>query len=175
MPECRRVGFTILLWTVLGLVVSPSAGARETRELTWEDLIPPRSADDDGEVSKLFFGVAPHGSVSLAPDEGQTLQQLVHTLDGELVRMPGYVVPLEFDGAKVTDFFLVPYIGACIHVPPPPPNQLVYVRIEDGFEIEGLFQAVYVTGTMNSASSQQSLEQSGYGYRIEADDISAFQ
>src|SRR5262245_61660808 len=43
-------------------------------------------------------------------------------LEGKLVRLPGYVLPLEFSGKKVTEFLLVPWYGACIHTPPPPPN-----------------------------------------------------
>jgi hypothetical protein len=54
---------------------------------------------------------------------------IVEDLNGRIVRMPGYLLPLDVIGAKVTEFLLVPYIGACIHVPPPPPNQIVYVKV----------------------------------------------
>ena len=54
---------------------------------------------------------------------------VVEELNGKHVRIPGYLLPLELDGTKVTEFFLVPYVGACIHVPPPPPNQIVHVKL----------------------------------------------
>ena len=71
-------------------------------------------------------------------------------LDGRQVRLPGYVLPLEFDGDKVTEFLLVPYVGACIHVPPPPPNQMVHVRPAEAFVSEGMFAPVWVEGRMST-------------------------
>lgn len=71
---------------------------------------------------------------------------VVQELNGEVVRMPGYVLPLEFDGEKVTEFFLVPYVGACIHVPPPPPNQMVHVSTDPGIESKELYEPVWVEG-----------------------------
>ena len=66
------------------------------------------------------------------------------------MRLGGYVVPLDFDGSKVTGFLLVPYMGACIHVPPPPPNQIVYVHTKEPIEIDEIFEAVYATGTFEA-------------------------
>ena len=71
-------------------------------------------------------------------------------LDGTQVRIPGYVLPLEFDGTSVKEFLLVPYVGACIHVPPPPPNQMVFVTARASFENEGLFAPVWVEGTLST-------------------------
>ncbi len=79
-------------------------------------------------------------------------------LDGESVRMPGYLLPLEFEGDKVTEFFLVPYVGACIHTPPPPPNQIVYVKTEEAYTMDGgLFTPVWVVGMMKSERKSSSL------------------
>ena len=75
---------------------------------------------------------------------------VVEELNGKSIRMPGYVLPVEFDGQKVTEFFLVPYVGACIHVPPPPPNQMVYVNSDVGIETKGLFDPVWVEGTIST-------------------------
>ena len=44
-------------------------------------------------------------------------------LDGVRARIPGYVVPLESSAAGHLEFLLVPYFGACIHTPPPPPTR----------------------------------------------------
>ncbi len=53
-------------------------------------------------------------------------------LDGKLVKIPGFTVPLEDFASSATTFLLVPYVGACVHLPPPPPNQLVYIEMEKG-------------------------------------------
>jgi hypothetical protein len=69
-------------------------------------------------------------------------------LNGKQLRMPGYALPLEYDGKKVTEFLLVPWVGACIHTPPPPPNQIVLVDLAGGYEVKSRFEPVWVTGTM---------------------------
>jgi len=78
-------------------------------------------------------------------------------LNGALVRIPGYVLPLEYKGKQVSEFLLVPWVGACIHTPPPPPNQIVHVVPTKPFESTGMFAAVWVTGQLNAASSKRSL------------------
>ena len=79
-------------------------------------------------------------------------------LDGRRVRIPGYLLPLEFDGKKINEFLLVPYVGACSHTPPPPPNQIVFVTAKESFEAgDGLFTAVWVDGTMKTQRSESSL------------------
>jgi hypothetical protein len=75
--------------------------------------------------------------------------QPVAALDGQRIRMPGYALPLEFKDTKVIEFLLVPYVGACIHVPPPPENQMVHVLADKPFKVEGMYTAVWVTGEMS--------------------------
>ncbi|MGI9522829.1 MAG: DUF3299 domain-containing protein [Hyphomicrobiaceae bacterium] len=75
--------------------------------------------------------------------------------DDKKIRIPGYVLPLEFDGDLVTEFVLVPYMGACVHVPPPPANQMIIVRHASGFAVAGLFEAVWVTGRLKIARSSR--------------------
>jgi len=86
---------------------------------------------------------------------------------GEDVRIPGYVLPLEFDGQKVTSFLLVPYAGACIHTPPPPANQMVHVTYAHGIEVTGLFTPVWVEGTMNAEFRVQDVGFSDGASRVE--------
>lgn len=78
-------------------------------------------------------------------------------LIGTNVRLPGYVVPLEFEGEKVVEFLLVPTAGACIHTPPPPSNQIVHVRYPDGIEVNNLYTAVWVAGIMSTEKSVQTV------------------
>ena len=84
---------------------------------------------------------------------------VVGELDGESVKMPGYLLPLEYSGTKVTEFLLVPWVGACIHTPPPPPNQIVHVVLDqgDGFESRSVYEPVWVAGEMFTQSSTRNL------------------
>lgn len=78
-------------------------------------------------------------------------------LDGQVVRMPGYLLPLEFSGKEVTEFLLVPYVGACIHSPPPPPNQIVHVKADKPVANLAVFAPIWVTGRMSTAGAKKSL------------------
>ena len=73
------------------------------------------------------------------------------------VRLPGYLLPLEITGKKVTEFLLVPWVGACIHTPPPPPNQIVHVRLDKPYEMGGLFAPVWVTGRLAAGAVKRQL------------------
>jgi len=81
----------------------------------------------------------------------------VAALDGQRVRLPGYVLPLEISGRLVSEFLLVPWVGACIHTPPPPANQIVHVRPDRPFELSGMFMPVWVTGRLSTGSLKKSL------------------
>jgi hypothetical protein len=76
---------------------------------------------------------------------------IVKELHGQLVRLPGYLLPLEVSGTRVTEFLLVPYVGACIHVPPPPPNQIVHVNVthKKGYKSKKLYEPVWITGVIS--------------------------
>ncbi|MEO1132656.1 MAG: DUF3299 domain-containing protein [Cyanobacteria bacterium J06639_1] len=102
-------------------------------------------------------------------------------LDGTEIKMPGYVLPLEFNRTNVTEFLLVPYVGACIHVPPPPPNQIVLVQVPEGFKNRGLFAPVWVTGKLTAQAVNKNLEvydgdiDVNIGYGMEADVIEPYE
>ena len=84
---------------------------------------------------------------------------VVENLNGQDVRIPGYLLPLEASGGRVTEFLLVPYVGACIHVPPPPPNQIVHVKVikKGGYKNKGLFEPVWITGELSVQSMSKEL------------------
>jgi uncharacterized protein len=79
------------------------------------------------------------------------------SLDGQLIRIPGYMLPLDFKGKEVTEFLLVPWVGACIHTPPPPPNQIVHVKTQKAYLSTGMFAPVWVTGKISTSGSKTSL------------------
>lgn len=112
----------------------------------------------------------------------EILVSIVEDLNGKRVRIPGYLLPLEMSGAGVTEFLLVPYVGACIHTPPPPPNQIVYVKFEKsgGYNQKELFEPVWVKGVISAKSMTKGLYLSDgssdidIGYSMEADKIEAY-
>ncbi len=102
-------------------------------------------------------------------------------LDGTKVRMPGYMLPLEFDDTRITEFLLVPYFGACIHYPPPPSNQIVHVKLDKGFEFPGgVYAPVFVNGRMQvvgTANKLNLVDGSNVifsSYTIAADSVEAY-
>ncbi len=140
------------------LVLSGLAVADDARELTWEELIP------EGAVVEQPAVPVPPASEDLFGDDDfkedsfedyfmppPAPMGVVDELDGVMVKLPGFVVPLELDGdGDVKEFLLVPYFGACIHYPPPPPNQMVYVSAEDPFDIEMTWSPIWVTGELET-------------------------
>lgn len=76
-------------------------------------------------------------------------------LNNKLVSVPGFMVPLEDDADQVSEFLLVPFAGACIHVPPPPPNQMIYVKLRANQKAKMSFtEPIVVTGQLHVATVQ---------------------
>jgi hypothetical protein len=76
-------------------------------------------------------------------------------------------VPLEFDAQlNVTRFFLVPFFGACIHVPPPPPNQIVYGIFEQGLKLEALYEPVWLTGRLTTTLTENDVATAAYAMEV---------
>ena len=73
---------------------------------------------------------------------------VVPELNGQLVRIPGYALPLELDDTSLKEFLLVPNVGACIHTPPPPANQMVFVKLVNSYTPKEIYEPVWITGRM---------------------------
>ena len=85
------------------------------------------------------------------------------------VKLPGFIVPIEFnDDLIVSEFFLVPYFGACLHSPPPPPNQIVYVKLKDGFKLESLQQPFWVSGLLVTEDNENDIARSAYSINAQS-------
>jgi len=93
----------------------------------------------------------------IAAKRKRAMEAVNEDLNGQQVRLAGYVLPLEMGGSKITEFLLVPYVGACIHEPVPPPNQIVRVKFERGFEVDGRFTPVWVQGKMITQNGNSEL------------------
>jgi len=111
-----------------------------------------RKDAEEAETVLQAAGIDINGLLSRREEIKELRRQRAYTvvddLDGQQIRMPGYALPLEYSDKKVTEFLLVPWVGACIHTPPPPPNQIVYVKLEKGIENAGRFTPVWVAGEM---------------------------
>ncbi|QLI81050.1 DUF3299 domain-containing protein [Chitinibacter fontanus] len=83
--------------------------------------------------------------------------EMTAALNGETVQIDGYLLPLKQNGKKVTEFLLVPVIGACIHVPAPPPNQMVVVQYPKGYDQGDLFAPITVQGKLIIKASKANL------------------
>lgn len=124
--------------------------------LDWRDLIPESERN----------GILPRSPVPIDHESDTPPQNMAGgfrtDLDGKQIRIPGFVIPLEGDDEVVTELLLVPYFGACIHVPPPPPNQILYVKFDKGVPLQGLWDVVYIVGKLNVEMVESDLGQAGY-------------
>lgn len=94
--------------------------------------------------------------------------QIKPEFDGQRIRIPGFVVPLEFDDQQnIGEFFLVPFFGACIHVPPPPPNQIIHANFAPGFQIDNLYDPVWISGVVRTELIENDVAQSAYAITID--------
>jgi uncharacterized protein len=143
------------------------------RELTWDDLIPPDWLPED-----LFEGLFDDADLDRLEDydpraieimerirEIWDAAPVVERLSGQRIRIPGFVVPLEGDGEHIREFLLVPYFGACIHVPPPPANQLIHVVPERDIPASWNMVPVWVSGVLTVARYDSELGTAGYQMR----------
>ena len=179
-----------LAWIAAALalapVVAPEVKAADTaREIKWAELMPPMEAMPSPLKPKAFFS----GSTTAPPDGGPPPPPLtegkwfsykrkqpgadqpprvVADLNGKRIKIGGYVVPLDFESTTVKEFLLVPFVGACIHVPPPPANQIVYVKSDKGFVISNAFDPVTVTGTLKTETAFTGLADAGYSLEAES-------
>jgi hypothetical protein len=162
---------SVLQFAALASVLpSVSFAAEEPIDLDWSDLVPP--GDESVKQRLQGLGIIPHDEMSAMRAEQPPSSGVRTDYNGRIVRLPGFMIPLDTSGAGVTAFILVPYVGACIHVPPPPANQLVFVTTGTPYESSGLFEAVNVTGMFGTASTSTQL--ADIGYALSADVIEPF-
>ena len=148
-------------------------------ELTWQDLMPEGEEDRLREMYALQAQEMLRNGQFIAEggpnDVGVQIgtYNTVAELDGQKGRLPGYTVTFDFSpGAQIEEFLLVPTLGACVHVPPPPPNQTVYVETDEPIAIRDLAQAVWLRGTL--VATTQSTDLADAAYTIILDDVTEY-
>ncbi|MBC7852882.1 MAG: DUF3299 domain-containing protein [Pirellulaceae bacterium] len=140
------------------------------KELQWDDLVP-KGWDPYKEMRDKNVGSLVDGS----PRALQRMREMRElwdnaptnkSLDGQAVKLPGYVVPLEETKEGLKEFLLVPYFGACVHSPPPPANQIVHVVSAKPVKGFASMDTVWVSGILKMA--RQDSEMGVSGYKIDA-------
>jgi uncharacterized protein len=87
--------------------------------------------------------------------------------DQRAIRIPGFIVPLEFDEDQtITAFFLVPFFGACIHEPPPPPNQIIYAKYTPGIKLDVLYDPFWVKGILATSITENETATAAYSMTV---------
>jgi hypothetical protein len=153
-------------------LTTDKAGSQAYRQIEWDDLIPkgwdPMAAFKGLDLARLKDS-DPKAQEALEKMRAAWDQAPVETaLNGQRVRIAGFVVPLERKGEQILEFLLVPYFGACIHVPPPPANQIIHVVPEKPVTGMRTMDAMWVSGTLKLDRSETGMGVSGYRLRGEA-------
>lgn len=144
----------VLLVCALAGTASLAQQSDDVRTLEWDDLMPPGHVVAPPIID--HSAALPFDGFSAAP------APTVDSLDGALVRLPGFVVPLDIHEGKISNFLLVPYFGACIHQPPPPSNQIVHVSFAEPVELESMYAPVWVTGRIHVETYSSLMADAGY-------------
>jgi len=152
------------------------------RTVDWLDLLPEEDYQamlDMPEISHDWGTEAPGDFSNSLRSPDRNLPEVMYStrvvgeMDGQHIELGGYPVPLETDEqGRYISFFLVPYPGACIHVPPPPPNQIILVEYPSGLAIRDIYQPLLLTGTLQVA--QTSNELADASYRMRADKVVSY-
>lgn len=136
-------------------------------EITWEELLPPglpySEIIGEGEMDEL--------NDTWRPIFDENATKLNPKFDGAYIKMPGYIIPIDLSTDGVTSFVLVPYVGACIHTPPPPPNQLVFVTTDTPWSSDDLWEAVWVTGHIQHEIQSTEVAETGYVLKADAMEV----
>lgn len=148
----------------------PAAAAATTkpsfRDVTWDDLTP-KDWDPLKQFRDMNFGALSDAD----PKAIAMLQRMRETwdnaptnvaLDGQNVRIPGFLVPLDETKDGLIQFLLVPYFGACIHTPPPPSNQIIEVRPKQPVKGFRPMDTVWISGTLRTLRSETYMGTSSY-------------
>lgn len=179
---CKQLAFCVLvLGNSLVCFADETSSSAGYEEIEWVALIP----EDDLKILMNppdYIGQIADGSamdvlgdnaIPGADPEDEYQQALsstrvIDSFNGKKVRIPGFIVPLEVtDDQAVTEFFLVPYFGACLHMPPPPPNQMIHVKVAQGFPLDSLYDAFWLEGTLSAQVNSNELGTAAYALSMD--------
>jgi hypothetical protein len=177
-----------VLWLLLSVFWSGQLSAKEFNTIDWVDLIPqadldillnppqaisaiPDGAEEDvlwDSLSDAVENAITDTQIPLSPEDQAYYSALKSTnikaeFNNQNIRIPGFIVPVEYgEDQLITEFFLVPYFGACIHYPPPPPNQIIYVKYPQGLLLDALYDPFWIEGQLSTEIIENDLATSAY-------------
>jgi hypothetical protein len=141
---------------------APKASGDSAADIDWLELMPP-------EDIKKLQEIPPVDHSGFISAEQFMSFNTVKELDGRKGRIAGYIVPIDTnEKGELTSFFLVPYFGACIHVPPPPPNQIIYAKLDKAIPVPDMYAPQWVAGTLVIERTDNELGASAYTMKVEA-------
>ncbi|HUO43774.1 MAG TPA: DUF3299 domain-containing protein [Burkholderiales bacterium] len=160
--------------------VSQSEIDNDYKEITWDALIP-----KDWDPAKPFRKLNLSELKDSDPRAMEVLDIMKQewdsapiepSLDGKKVKIAGFVVPIEENNHAVSEFLLVPYFGACIHVPPPPANQIIHVISAKPIKNLRVMDSVWVVGQLKAArfSKQTDMGIGASGYQINSVSVTTY-
>jgi hypothetical protein len=140
------------------------------KEIRWDALVPadfsPAAimAKYEDQLAQIEDGSAEASALYTQMQEEFNSAPVNEALNETFVRLPGFIAPLEYKDDLITEFLLVPYFGACIHVPPPPANQTVLVKTDEGQGIkpEDAYYPIWVMGKLTTEGATTALAEAGY-------------
>ncbi len=169
--------FTLLFW-----FVSVEAETEAYQYTKWVELIPKKDLEALYNPPEEIMNI-PEGAENdaIANDVFKTLMQakngayqdalastdVIESMNNKKIKIPGFVVPVVIDGNKTTEFFIVPYFGACIHFPPPPPNQTIYAKYSKGFNLKNMYEPYDFSGLLTTSIKTHDLATSAYHLSID--------
>ena len=155
----------IIISLTLATASTAAIAADKYRDLFWEDMAP-AEAEPAKEYSLDDLHNLDQVMAAEEAKDDSIGREVMPELAGQRVKLPAYVVPLENDGKITTEFLLVPYFGACIHVPPPPQNQIIYGISKAGISGE-MFDAVWAYGKMQIETTSSELAEASYSMVVD--------
>ncbi|MBQ4833607.1 DUF3299 domain-containing protein [Pseudoalteromonas sp. MMG010] len=183
--------FVFLSIFFISTVASPSviANEKDYKTIEWIQLLPKDDLDallnppeylDDIADGSAQDTIENFDSSQFSNEHEKRYQQALNSMrvmtsfNNTKIRIPGFIVPLEsVEGEDITEFFIVPYFGACLHLPPPPPNQIIYVEHKQGVELESLYDAFWFEGTLSIVTVENELGTSAY--QLTLDSVSLYE
>lgn len=132
--------------------------------IDWDQLIPAEEMENHRLAVAFSMRNIDHSTDQRAAQFGSF--KTVALLEGRSVALPGYVVPLDTDDqGRMSAFFFVPSMGACIHVPPPPPDQIVYVTLTQAMPAPALGESSWLRGTLHAQTHDGELASAAYSMK----------
>ena len=143
--------------------------AQGAEKIEWEDLIP----EGVPYAEIIAEGMLDEENDFWYPKYDENGSKLNEKLNGKKITIPGFIVPIDITDEGVTSFLFAPYQGACVHTPPPPPNQIIFATTPKAWPMDNIWYAVWVSGTLRTEIKDEELFQ--IGYQLEVDDIKIYE